>query len=85
MFSGGLKKGDVIGIASPSHIATHEDYDPIFRAIEAMGLGWKAADHLFDADWGYANSDENRAADLNQLICDDQVKMIFFGGGEGGD
>lgn len=85
MFSGGLKKGDVIGIASPSHIATHEDYDPISGPSRPWGWGGRRRDHLFDADWGYANSDENRAADLNQLICDDQVKMIFFGGGEGGD
>lgn len=26
----------MIGIASPSHIATREGYEPIFRAIEEM-------------------------------------------------
>ena len=71
-----LHLGDVIGVASPSHIATPEGYESIFRAIEAMGFRFKAADHLFASDWGYAASAEARAADLNQLIRDPEVKMI---------
>ncbi len=80
-----LRLGDVIGVASPSHIATQEGYAPIFEAIERMGFRVKAADHLFSSEWGYAASAESRAADLNQLIHDQEVKMIFFGGGEGAD
>ena len=85
MIPGRLCFGDCIGVASPSHVATREGYAPVFEAIERMGFRWKAAEHLFDADWGYAASAESRAADLNQLICDPDVKMIFFGGGEGAD
>lgn len=77
--------GDCIGVASPSHIATWEGYAPVFEAIERMGFRWKAADNLFSADWGYAASAESRAADINQLIHDPEVRMIFFGGGEGAD
>ena len=80
-----LRLGDVIGVASPSHIATPEGYASVFRAIEEMGFRVKAADNLFSSDWGYAASAEARAADLNQLIRDPDVKMIFFGGGEGAD
>lgn len=50
-----------------------------------MGFRVKAADNLFASEWGYAASAEARAADINQLICDPEVKMIFFGGGEGAD
>ncbi len=80
-----LHFGDVIGVASPSHIATWEGYAPIFDAIERMGFRVKLADNLFSSGWGYAASAEARAADLNQLINDPGVKMIFFGGGEGAD
>ena len=80
-----LHYGDVIGVASPSHIASHEGYESIFSAITRMGFRTKAADNLYSADWGYAASAEARAADLNQLILDPEVKMIFFGGGEGAD
>ena len=80
-----LHLGDVIGVASPSHIATPEGYASIFRAIEEMGFRVKAADNLFSCAWGYAASAEARAADLNQLIRDSDVRMIFFGGGEGAD
>ena len=80
-----LHFGDVIGVCSPSHIATREGYEPIFRAIEEMGFRAKAADNLFASEWGYSASAESRAADINQLISDPEVKMIFFGGGEGAD
>lgn len=80
-----LHMGDVIGIASPSHIATREGYAPIFEALERMGFRVKAADNLYSADWGYAASAEARAEDINRLIRDPDVKMIFFGGGEGAD
>ena len=80
-----LHHGDVIGVASPSHIATPEGYASIFRAIEEMGFRAKPAGNLFAADWGYAASAHARADDLNQLIRDPEVRMIFFGGGEGAD
>ena len=85
MLSERLRLGDVIGVASPSHIATPESYASIFRAIEEMGFRVKAADNLFSCAWGYAASAEARAADLNQLIRNPDVRMIFFGGGEGAD
>ena len=80
-----LCRGDVIGVASPSHIATPEGYASVFEAIERMGFQVRAADNLYSAEWGYAASAEARAADINQLIHDPAVKMIFFGGGEGAD
>ena len=85
MLPGRLRFGDTIGIASPSHIASYEGYASVFAAVERMGFRVKAADNLFSADWGYAASAEARAADINQLITDKEVKMIFFGGGEGAD
>lgn len=80
-----LKKGDTIGLASPSWLATEEGYRPIAEALEGMGFRVKYAKNLFANGWGYAASPEERAADLNELIRDESVRMVFFGGGEGAD
>ena len=50
-----------------------------------MGLKVRPAPNLYARSWGYAASDCERADDLNALIRDPEVKMIFFGGGEGAD
>lgn len=80
-----LKKGDIIGLASPSWLANEEDYKPIITALEHMGFRVKCAKNIFANGWGYAASPEERAADINELIQDENVRMIFFGGGEGAD
>lgn len=85
MFPKRLHPGCTIGLASPSHIATPEGYAPIIDSLETMGVRVKTAANLFSSAWGYSASDVDRAADLSQLILDDEVDMIFFGGGEGAD
>ena len=80
-----LKKGDTVGIASPSHIATPQAYAPVYEGLQKMGLNVKIAPHLYAHGWGYAASDTERADDINTLVRDDDVDMIFFGGGEGAD
>ena len=80
-----LHTGDTIGIASPSHLAEKETYEKIFAKIREMGLNVKPAQNLYARGWGYSATDRERADDLNALIRDPEVKMIFFGGGEGAD
>lgn len=80
-----LKKGDTIGLAAPSWLATEQWAAPIAAGLEAMGYRVRYARNLFADGWGYAASPEERAADLNELIRDESVRMIFFGGGEGAD
>ncbi len=80
-----LHVGDTVGVASPSHLAERETYEKIFTKIRALGLKVKPAPNLYARSWGYAASDRERADDLNALIRDPEVKMIFFGGGEGAD
>lgn len=77
-----LQPGDMIGICSPSHVAKPESYAPMIAALEGMGYRVRLADRLYKAEWGYASSAEDRAADLNQLIRDPEVRLIAFGGGE---
>lgn len=80
-----LHIGDTIGLASPSWLATPERFAPIIEEMQKMGFRVKCADNLYANGWGYAASDTERADDLNQLIRDPEVKLIFFSGGEGAD
>ena len=78
-----LQRGDTIGIASPSHIVTDARYEPIFRGIEEHGFRVKKAKNLYANTYGYSATEQERADDINELVSDDNVKMILFGGGEG--
>jgi len=80
-----LKQGDTIGLAVPCHLAKKERYQPIIEALKVMGYRVKCASNFYSSGWGYIASNDERAEDINELISDDDVKMIFFGGGEGAD
>jgi len=80
-----LRRGGCIGIASPSHLASREDYGPIIAAIEAKGFRIKTGANLYAADYGYSATEKERAADFNQLVADPEVELVFFGGGDGGN
>lgn len=80
-----LQKGDTIGLAAPSWLMTPEKAQPIIEALNRMGYKVKCPDKLFASGWGYAASPEERADAFNQMIRDEEVKMVFFSGGEGAD
>ncbi len=77
-----LKKGDTIGIISPCIRAEYARYADAFASLEANGFRVKIAEHCFSDAWEFAGSIEERAADFNAMIADDDVAMLFFGGGE---
>lgn len=72
-----------IGIFCPSHVADMGRYAPALAAIERLGFKVKLSDNFQKDTYGYAASAEERAADLNALVADDSVQMIFFNGGSG--
>lgn len=80
-----LRPGDTIGFASPCSLATAEGFAPILQAAREMGFRVREARNLYAHGWDYSASAQERADDLNQLILDDEVRLIFFGGGEGAD
>lgn len=78
-----LKKGDTIGIISPSHVADEKRYAGIIAAIESHGFRVKTGGNLYKSTYGYLASELERASDLNAMVLDETVKMVFFGGGNG--
>lgn len=79
-----LSKDAAIGIICPCHVAERQHYAKIFAAIQRMGFRVKAGAHIYQDTVGYAASAEERAADLNAMVADDEVGLVLFGGGEGG-
>lgn len=78
-----LKRGDVIGIASPSSIPSQAFADRITFVLGKLGFRVKIAGNMFADSWGFLASDRERAADINEFAADPEVRMVFFGGGEG--
>lgn len=89
-----LPENGAIGICSPSHVPLYEaapgqeipwsgEYKNIIAGMEREGFRAIQADNLYKKTWGYLASDQERAADLNQLAADAAVDYILFGGGEG--
>lgn len=73
-----LKAGDVVGLIEPAS-ASDEPFqiELVEEAIVAMGLKPKRAPHILDR-YGYlAGRDKDRAADVNAMFADKEVKAIF--------
>lgn len=80
-----LIPGDTIGVVSPSHVAVRERYQPMLEGLRRLGFQVKQAKNLYRDTYGYLASEQERAEDINAMVQDDTVRMILFGGGEGGN
>lgn len=80
-----LVPGDTIGVVSPSHVAARERYQPMLEGLRRLGFRVKEGRNLYKDTYGYLASEQERADDLNAMVQDDTVRMILFGGGEGGN
>jgi len=78
-----MPKDGVIGIFCPSHVAEEARYASIAAALRRHGFKVKFGENIYKDTYGYAASARERADDLNALVADDSVHMIFFSGGSG--
>lgn len=78
-----LKYGDTIGIISPSWVADPRDYERFAKGLEQLGFQVKFGKNIYKDTYRYTASAEERADDLNEMVYDETVKLIFFGGGFG--
>jgi Uncharacterized proteins, homologs of microcin C7 resistance protein MccF len=74
-----------IGFVCPSHIASRERHRQSISVLESLGFEVKLGDNVYKDTYGYLASERERADDFNNMILDDSVDMILFGGGEGGN
>jgi muramoyltetrapeptide carboxypeptidase len=73
-----LRRGDVIGLVSPASTpSAQEKIDKGVHYLEGLGYRVKIGRHVM-AQYGYlAGTDEERAADLNDMLNDSSVKAVF--------
>lgn len=72
-----LRPGDVVGLVDPSS-ATWEpvDVDIVVESLAALGLEARRGPHLLERRGYFAGSDEQRAADINAMFNDPEVRAI---------
>jgi muramoyltetrapeptide carboxypeptidase len=85
LLPGPLKKGDTVGLISPSAATPDRiQFDFAREAMEALGLKVKFGEHLRERRGHLAGADANRAEDLNRMFADPEVKAIIcLRGGSG--
>ena len=73
-----LRAGDMVGLIEPAGFTADAfDLALVSETIAAMGLKPKPARHLLDRHGYFAGRDEERAADVNAMFADPDVRAVF--------
>ena len=80
-----IRIGDTVGLVAPSSAASARAISTAVFHLEGMGLVPRVGKHVYDSHGYLAGTDQNRAADLNTMFTDPEVRAIFaVRGGWGG-
>jgi len=72
-----LKPGDCIGIVAPARKISAEELNPAIRQLESWGLKVKLGKHIYSIDNQFAGTDEDRLADMQQMLDGEEVNAIL--------
>ncbi|SCW84890.1 muramoyltetrapeptide carboxypeptidase [Mucilaginibacter sp. NFR10] len=72
-----LQTGDTIGIISPSGYMSLADLIPAVQFIQSWGFNVAIGDNTGKKDFIYGGTDEERAADLQQMLDNPGIKAIM--------
>jgi muramoyltetrapeptide carboxypeptidase len=72
-----LKPGDKIGIFAPARKITPNELDFAIKAIENHGYQAVFSKNLFSSDRQFAGTDKERAAILQELLDNDEIKAVI--------
>ncbi|MEO5684978.1 MAG: LD-carboxypeptidase [Chitinophagaceae bacterium] len=72
-----LQPGDTIGITSPAGYITLQDIQPAIQQMQNWGFTVKVGTTIGQRDFTFGGTDEERAADLQQMMDDTSVKAIM--------
>lgn len=77
-----LKKGDCIGMVCPAGYMAREKAETCIRTLEEWGYRVKTGKTLGSESTNYfSGTDEERLADLQQMLDDEEVQAVLFGRG----
>ncbi|MFT3933300.1 MAG: LD-carboxypeptidase [Chitinophagaceae bacterium] len=72
-----LKPGDTIGITSCAGYITMQDVQSSMQQMQNWGFKIKLGNTIGRRDFTFGGTDEERAADLQQMMDDDTIKAIM--------
>lgn len=72
-----LKPGDTIGIVASARKVSPEEIEAALTAAHNHGYKTLLADNIFQADNQFSGSDQARAAGINQMLHNPDVKAIW--------
>ena len=72
-----LRPGDTIGITCPAGDITAKDIEPAVQQIESWGYRIKLGDTVGKKDFIFGGTDEERAADFQQMLRDPELSAIL--------
>ncbi len=72
-----LRPGDRVALAAPARAVSAEEMAPAIRMLEAWGLQVEVPEGLYEHDGQLAGSDSHRAALLQGLLDNPEIKAIF--------
>ncbi len=72
-----LKKGDRIGITSPSGYITHVEIEPAVKVMESWGYVMKVGETIGKRDFTFGGTDEERIKDFQKMLDDPSLKAIM--------
>ena len=73
-----LQKGDLIALSAPARKISHEELKFAIQVIEEAGFRIKIDERLFATENQFAGNDSIRAALLQDLLDDPEVKAVLF-------
>ena len=76
-----LKPGDKVALIATARKISEAELDFAFKTLRNWGLEPVSGKNLYAAENQFAGSDEQRAADLQWAINDDDIKAVFIARG----
>lgn len=72
-----LNKGDRIAIVSPARKITPAEVDPAIKAFRSWGLEVVEGEYLYAFHNQFGGTDEQRLADMQNMLDDDSIRAII--------
>ncbi len=72
-----LKPGDTIGITSPAGFITLPEVQPALQLMESWGFKVKLGNTIGRRDFTFGGTDDERAADFQDMLDDRDIKAIM--------
>ena len=72
-----LRAGDIIGITCPAGFITADEIQSSVQQMESWGFQVKLGETVGKKDFSFGGTDEQRAADFQQMLDDPHIKAIM--------